>query len=77
MQRKILRKPGGPKNSIATPKRVWLYCELDICGAVENTLIATEVREVVALKLTKVQNIFSFVLYRQKKEQFTFTFLFI
>ena len=77
MQRKILRKPGGPKNSIATPKRVWLHCELDIFGAVENTLIATEVREVVALKLTKVQSIFSFVLYGQKKEQFTFTFLFI
>ena len=51
--------------------------ELDKFGAVENTVIATEVREVVALKLTKVQSIFSFVLYGQKKEQLTFTFLFI
>ena len=48
--------------------------ELDKFGAVENTVIATEVREVVALKLTKVQSIFSFVLYGQKKEQFTFIF---
>ena len=51
-------------------------CEkkLKLFGAVKHTLIATEVREVVASKVTKVESIFSFVLYWQKKDQLLYFF---